>query len=297
MDTITKKRALKKAKELGEQASEKDIQELDFKLPVMKKGPIAKIWDKVVFLWERLKSSEMSKKYKVAIAGALLYLVLPLDVVPDVLPVVGLLDDVAVILSIVGLVSKIVDVSKVVIPQIQKIEKKIEEKFYEISYKVIDEKLAALFSSILITTCITFIENVMGCIILVVKPFGEPASRYVAITIFIMAALYSLTRFIIYLKNYGTMTLKIAAGIYRKKNVSEGLADFLCTNYVFVAKIFAGIQIAQKFVPALKQIPDATQIIDVFYKHYRKRVIVFVCVLALYSVLIAGTKFVLLRIR
>ena len=296
MDTITKNRALIKAKELGEQASEKDIQELETKLPVMKRGPVVKIWDKVVFLWERLKSPDVPKKYKVTIAGALLYLVLPLDVVSDAIPLVGLLDDVVVILSIVKLVSKIVDVSKTVIPQVQKIEKKFEEKFYEISYKVIDDKLAQIFSSILITTCMSFLVTVIGCVILIVKPFGESTSRYISITIFTMTAFYALTRLVIYLKNYGTMTLKIAAGIYRKKNIPEGLADFLCTNYSFIAKTFAGIQIAQKFIPALKQIPDAPQIIDSFYRHYKKRIFVFAGVFILYSLLIAGTKFVLLKI-
>lgn len=297
MDSITKRRALKKAEELGEYASEKDIQELDSKLPVMKRGPVAKIWDKVLFLWEKLKSPDVPKKYKAAIAGALLYLVLPVDVVMDAIPVVGLLDDVAVIVAIVGLVAKAVSVTKNIIPQIgEKIEKKLEDKFYEISYKVINEKLAQVFSSILITTCMSFLAAVTGCVILIVKPFGEPTSRYVAITIFTMTFFYALTRFIIYLKNYGTMTLKIAAGIYRKRNVPEGLADFLCTNYVFIAKTFTGIQIAQKFVPALNQIPDAPQIIDIFYKHYKKRIFVFAGVFILYSLLIAGTKFVLLKI-
>ncbi len=296
MDTITKKRALIKAKELGEQTSEKDIQELETKLPVMKRGPIVKIWDKVVFLWERLKSPDVPQKYKVAIAGALLYLVLPLDVVSDAIPLVGLLDDVVVILTIVKLVSKIVDVSKTVIPQIQKIETKFEEKFYEISYKMIDDKLAQIFSSILITTCMSFLATATGCVILIVKPFGEPTSSYISITVFIMITFYALTRLVIYLKNYGTMTLKIAAGIYRKKNVPEGLADFLCTNYTFIAKTFAGIQIIQKFVPALNQIPEAPQIIDSFYRHYKKRIFVFAGVFILYSLLIAGTKFVLLKI-
>ena len=297
MDSITKKKALQTAQKLGEQASEKDIQELDSKLPAMKRGPVVKIWDKVLFLWEKLKSPDVPKKYKAAIAGALLYLVLPVDVVMDAIPVVGLMDDVAVIIAIVGLVKKAVSVTKNIIPQIgEKIEKKLEDKFYEISYKVINEKLAQVFSSMLITTCMSFLATVIGCVILLVKPFGDTTSRYVSITIFTMTAFYALTRFIIYLKNYGTMTLKIAAGIYRKKNVPEGLADFLCTNYVFIAKTFTGIQIAQKFVPALNQIPDAPQIIDIFYKHYKKRIFVFAGVFILYSLLIAGTKFVLLKI-
>ena len=287
MDTITKKRAMRKANELGELAGEKDIQELDSKLPAMKKGVIAKIWDKVLFLWEQAKSPAVPLRLKVVIVGALLYLVLPLDVVSDAIPGLGLLDDMTVILAVVR------EVSKYALP---KIEKKLEEKFYDFSYQVIDEKLSALFSSILINTCITFLGNLTGCIILVTRPFGEPASRYVSITIFAAAFVHALIRFIIYLKNYGRMTEKIALSIYKKKNISQGISDFICSEYKYIAYIFNGIQVAKAVLPELNQIPDAPQIADAFYKHYKNRIILFTVCMIMYSALIAGTKFVLLRI-
>ena len=46
----SKTKALKKANELGEHATETEVKELDSKLPAMKKGIIAKVWDKVLFL-------------------------------------------------------------------------------------------------------------------------------------------------------------------------------------------------------------------------------------------------------
>lgn len=287
MDTITKKRAMRKANELGELAGEKDIQELDSKLPAMKKGVIAKIWDKVLFLWEQAKSPEVPLRLKVVIVGALLYLVLPLDVVSDAIPGLGLLDDMTVILAVVR------EVTKYTLP---KIEKKLEQKFYDFSYQVIDEKLSALFSSILITTCITFILNAMGCVILTFKPFNETLSKYIAIGIFTGVFVYSLVRFIIYIKNYGQMTKKIVTSIYRRKTISEGIADFICTEYKYIAYIFNGIQIAKAVVPELNQIPDASKIVESFYNHYKKRVILFTVCMLLYTALIAGTKFVLWRI-
>ena len=56
LDLSTKKKALKKANELGELATEEDVQKLDSRLPAMKKGVIAKVWDKVLYLWEQAKS-------------------------------------------------------------------------------------------------------------------------------------------------------------------------------------------------------------------------------------------------
>ena len=93
MNTITKKKALKKADELGKKSTEKDVHDLDSKLPSMKKGVIVKIWDKVLFLWEQIKSQEIPLSLKLVIVGALLYLVLPIDVLPDTIPGIGLLDD------------------------------------------------------------------------------------------------------------------------------------------------------------------------------------------------------------
>lgn len=281
MDFTTKKKAMKKAKELGEHASDKDVQELDSKLPAMKKGIIAKAWDKVLFLWEQAKNPEVPLRLKITIIGALLYLVLPIDVVPDTIPVFGLVDDLTVIMAVVR------EVSKYALP---KLEKKAEEKLFELGYQKIDEKLSAIFSTILITTIITFTINAIGCTILVTKPFGPTASRYIAVSIFVTVFIYSIIRFIIYLKDYGQMTKKIATAVCKKKSLSQGISDFICTEYKYIAYLFNGLQIVKSVVPELNQIPEAPQIVSTFEKHYRKRIILFVSCMALYTILIIGTK-------
>ena len=286
MDTITKKRAIKKANELGEKATEDDVQALESKLPSMKKGVIAKVWDKVLFLWEKAKSPEIPLSLKVAVIGALLYLVLPIDVIPDVIPGLGLLDDLSVILAVVRKVSKYA---------LPKIEKKIENKFYEISCNKIDEKLSALFNSILVNTVITFGVNSIGCMILIFKPFGTPASRYVSMAIFAGVFIYGLIRFILYMKEYGQMTKKLAISVYKRKSFSKGISDFICTEYKYIAWLFSGIKIVNSAIPAHYQIPDAPKIVAFFESHYRKRIVLFAVCLLLYLVLIATTKMILLR--
>ncbi len=289
MDTITMKPAMQKANELGEKATEDDVQALGAKLPSMKKGVIAKVWDKVLLLWEKAKSSELPLSFKVAIIGALLYLVLPFDVVPDAIPGLGLLDDLGVILSVAH------KLSKYVLPKIEKIERKIENKFYEISYQKIDEKLSAVFTSILINTVITFCVNAIGCMILIFKPFGMPVSRYVSIALFAVVFIYVLIRFILYMKEYGQMTKKIAIAIYKKKSFSKGISDFICTEYKYIAWLFSGIKTINHVMPENYQLPDAPKIVAVFERHYRKRIVLFAVCLLLYSALIAATKMILLR--
>lgn len=287
MNTITKRKALKKADELGKQSTEKDVQELDAKLPAMKKGVIAKIWDKVLFLWEQAKSPEVPLRLKLVIVGALLYLVLPIDIVPDTIPGIGLLDDLSVILTVFR------EVSKYALP---KLEKKIENKFYEVSYQKIDEKLSEVYKSILATTIITFFVNAVGCTILVTKPFGNVISRKVSVAIFVSIWAYALIRFIIYLKTYGQMTKKIASSVYKKKSISQGVSDFVCSEYKYIAYLFDGLQIVKSVVPELKDIPDGPKIVKTFKNHYRKRIILFSVFFVLYSLLIMATKFILFRI-
>lgn len=60
-------------------------------------------------LYYTLQSDKVSMKEKTIIVGALGYLVTPIDVVPDAIPIVGLSDDLAVILYVLKTVWMDVD--------------------------------------------------------------------------------------------------------------------------------------------------------------------------------------------
>ena len=68
----------------------------------MRRGPVAKVWDKVQDLWAFIKDPDAPKLGKAMAIGALIYLVVPIDAVPDFIPFGGLLDDVGVIMSVVA---------------------------------------------------------------------------------------------------------------------------------------------------------------------------------------------------
>jgi uncharacterized membrane protein YkvA (DUF1232 family) len=59
--------------------------------------PINPIWNRAHALWRYAKDPHAKRWGRALAIGALIYLVSPIDAVPDPIPVVGLLDDAAVI--------------------------------------------------------------------------------------------------------------------------------------------------------------------------------------------------------
>lgn len=58
-------------------------------------------------LYYTLQSDKLALKDKAIIVGALGYLVSPLDVIPDAIPIVGLGDDLAVLLYVIGKIGNV----------------------------------------------------------------------------------------------------------------------------------------------------------------------------------------------
>ena len=92
-----KQKAIKQAEEMGNCVDDEKVSKVSRTLQKMNKGPVKKIWDKVTLLWQTFNSSETPLAQKILIIGSLIYLVTPVDIVPDVFFPAGLLDDVAVI--------------------------------------------------------------------------------------------------------------------------------------------------------------------------------------------------------
>lgn len=86
-------------------ATEADIETIRQRLAGMNRGPIKKLWNDVMALWRLISSADASWVSRGVAIGALLYLVSPIDAVPDFLPVLGLSDDAGVILSAVAMLA------------------------------------------------------------------------------------------------------------------------------------------------------------------------------------------------
>lgn len=277
------KEALKKAEELGKNAGKKELAEVEQGLSFMEKGPVKKIWDKVLFLWNAYKKAEIPKSLKITIIGALLYLILPADLIPDVIPGVGLIDDCTVILLVFN------EVSKYLVP---KVVEKTKAKLQESYYLKIDHKLKEIFLQKLLNSIITLVINLAGIAIYVVKPAGE-YSPYIALGLFGISLTYTLVRLVIFIKQYGKVTCELSKLIFKEKSLSRGVSQFIQKQYPLITQIYAGIDIAQNFIPGLDSVPDFDEIVRDFINHFKKRVILVSLLFILYSFIIFTVKMML----
>lgn len=85
----------------------KKIEELDGNVP----GPLESFWQDIKDMWSLLvdywnkEYPDVPWKTIAAIVGALIYFISPIDVVPDFIPVVGFMDDAAVIAFAMKMIS------------------------------------------------------------------------------------------------------------------------------------------------------------------------------------------------
>lgn len=89
-------------REMSNNASESDIRRIDENIDGMKRGKLAEVWDKVMQLYRFVKDPNAPWGGKALAIGALIYMISPIDAVPDITPIVGLLDDVAIITAAVA---------------------------------------------------------------------------------------------------------------------------------------------------------------------------------------------------
>ena len=89
-------------RDMSNNASESDIRRIDENINGMKKGKLVEVWDKVMELYRFIKDPNAPWAGKTIAIGALIYMISPVDAVPDFTPIIGLLDDVAIITAAVS---------------------------------------------------------------------------------------------------------------------------------------------------------------------------------------------------
>ena len=86
-------------------------------------------------LYETLMDDATPKKYRTVIAGALGYLILPLDLIPDYLPVVGYTDDLAALMAVVR------QVKAYITPEIKKAAEAKLRDWFGVDYKFLENAI------------------------------------------------------------------------------------------------------------------------------------------------------------
>jgi len=103
-DNVIKHEAIKLMNKFSRKKKAKDIKkESLFK---MNKGPIKGVWGKVLNLFHIITDPTSDVAVKAMAVGALAYLILPIDIIPDFIPGIGLTDDVGVIVYAISQIAK-----------------------------------------------------------------------------------------------------------------------------------------------------------------------------------------------
>lgn len=103
-DSMIKHEAIKLMNKFSRKKKAKDINEK--KLFNMNKGPIKGVWGKVMNLFNIIRDPNSDVAVKAMAVGALAYLILPVDIIPDFIPGIGLTDDVGVIIYAITQIAK-----------------------------------------------------------------------------------------------------------------------------------------------------------------------------------------------
>lgn len=283
---FSEKVAIKKAESLGQNATEQDKKTLEKALPKMNRSVVHKVWDKVQFLYDAYKKAELPAKLQISVIGALLYLVLPIDVLPDLIPFVGFLDDVAVILFIYKQVAEYM-VPKLVEKKVQGIEESLYSRF--------NTKLNDIFRKNLWRSIIVLILNLIGFALLIFKPFGIELSRMTAIAAFFIALVLFIASAVNNCQKYGAITIYNLKIVLKEKNLKKGVGKAVTAKYTEIAKVYAKVDIARHFVPGLDSVPQIDEIIDDFVQHYKKSAILVSSLIIVYTVTLFLIRFFLLR--
>ena len=267
-------KAIAQAEELGKNSTEKDIRRIGKKLFFKCKGPVKKVWDKVEFMWALIQKSGVPPEGVIKIVGALIYLILPADVVPDIIPFAGFLDDVAVI--------------TVVYNEIQKIAGEVYKKYEKEAFSAIDARLQKSFYQMITNTIITFVITLIYILIKAFHLFHQ-YSNLIALIILMGNFAWLLARIIIYIYKYGKYILPAAKKVHEKRNLKEGILEYARSENNIIDTACKALNIANKIAP---KIPDPQEAADLFIKHYKKRVILSVVFISAISIAMTVSRII-----
>ncbi len=149
---------------------------------------------------------------------------------------------------------------------------------------VINEKLHDLYINTIVNSLITLALNIAGMLIAIIAPYGFIISMYIAAVLFLCSIVFFVIRLIRYFKNYGRTAFHIGKSIVVAKSVSIGIESYVYQQFPVIAFTYAGIDIAAKYLPSLKQMPSLNRTIELFIHIFWKSLLIYVLVIALYTI-------------
>ena len=216
-----KNRIMELVEKIGKSADRDDIDKINTSIPSMNKGALANVWDKVLFLLKRFNENS-SVKDKALIIGALLYAILPLYIIPDVIPGIGLIDDAFAVVMVYNIVKKSVPLVK---KAVEKTQEKVVKKVDNIISWAVEQKLDLAYNRKLVSSLFNLILFVFAILFTVCPMFGELASSIVASLLLLTSIVLAIFSIVKTIRNRHTIPL--IRSIWKQKSVKKGLTEYI----------------------------------------------------------------------
>lgn len=206
---------------LGKNFAEKDVDKVNSNISSMNKGALANVWNKVLFLLKRFNENS-STKDKTLIIGALLYAILPIDVIPDVILGLGLVDDAFAVVMVYNIVKKSVPLVK---KAVEKTQEKVVKKVDNIISWAVKQKLDLIYSRKLVSSLFNLVLFVFAILFTVCPVFGELASSIVASILLLTSIALSIISIVKTVRNKHTIPL--VHSMWKQRSIKKGIAEYL----------------------------------------------------------------------
>ena len=206
---------------LGKSFDKKDADKVNSDISSMNRGALANVWDKVLFLLKRFNENS-SPKYKALITGALLYAILPFDIIPDVIPGLGLVDDAFAVVKVYNIVKQSVPLLRKVV---DKTQEKVVKKVDNIISWAVEQKLDLAYNKKLVSSLFNLILFVFAILFTACPVFGELASSIVASILLLTSIVLSIISIVKTVRNKHTIPL--VRSIRNQRSIKKGMAEYL----------------------------------------------------------------------
>lgn len=269
--TIIEQKATKLSKKLGENASEEDVNKVRKNLNKMNRGIVSKVWDKVLNLWQAFNSPDTPVVSKIIIIGSLLYLVLPFDVISDVIPGLGFVDDVFVI----GLtVQQVLNITAKTVYEVAKepVDNFIKEK--------IQNTLNISIKKSVINIAISLVVMVIALLVIIYKDWNIVASFYISSFLLIGLIIWNITKLVINVHK----SWSYFVAVIKNRSIKKGIANYIKTEYKITNIYENVVSVGSQVVPSLKMYPQIEDIVNHYIKFACRKLLLFFILIAIYTV-------------
>lgn len=148
----------------------------------------------------------------------------------------------------------------------------------------IETRLKQMYIKTARNSGITLLINLVGIFCLIFRPFGQLPSLICTFTCFFGATIFFFVRLILWIKENGSQTMELIKSVISLKSIHKGIEQYVLTSFPLISLAYAGIEVGESYLPALKQVPRIPELIDCFTKVFWKRVVLFLGVVSIYTV-------------